>query len=366
MRVLFLANASSIHTVKWVNALVNRNIEVHLIYLNGDEPSNNEIDSKVVTYKLNYSGTKGYFMNVLELRRLFRKINPDVINAHYASGYGTLARLSRLKPLVLSVWGSDVYNFPYKNSINRRLVVDNLKYADAIASTSFCMAEQVKSLGNFKKNKIHVTPFGVDVKKFKSSNKNRSNKNIIIGNIKTLAPTYGIDILVKSIKVLENNLEKKKLSELSKLIKVYIYGEGDQKEDLQNLIKALRLEKKVFLKGSIPNNQVPRALEEMDIFCITSLNESFGVAVVEAMALELPVVATDTEGFKEVLQPNVTGYIVEKNNIDEIANALEVLILNEHLRNSMGEKGRERVLKLYNWEKNVDSMIDLYTEVNKK
>ncbi len=48
---------------------------------------------------------KDIFFNVLELKKTFRSIKPDVVNVHYASGYGTLARLAKLKPLVLSVWG---------------------------------------------------------------------------------------------------------------------------------------------------------------------------------------------------------------------------------------------------------------------
>ncbi|TAA72855.1 glycosyltransferase [Planococcus salinarum] len=366
MKILFLANAASIHTVRWVNSLVDRNHEVHLVFNKGNEPTCNKINSKVIIHKLKYSGTKGYFVNTLELKKYFKKIKPDVVNAHYASGYGVLARLSKLSPLILSVWGSDVYSFPYRNSFSKKLVVENLLYADKIASTSYCMAEQVKNLMNVNKENIFITPFGVDLEKFKKRNIMKKNDNILIGNIKTLSPTYGIDILIKSIRVLMDSLNEKNLSEVAGKIKVYIYGEGNQKNELEKLIETLRLEKIVYLKGSIPNDKVPNALEELDIFCVTSLTESFGVAVVEAMAMELPVVATDADGFKEIINHENTGFIVERNNIDKIANALEKLVLNENLRVSMGIKGRERVIEQYDWEKNVDAMIGLYTNLEIK
>ena len=60
---------------------------------------------------------KGYYLNAPLLQRLAEKIKPDVVNAHYASGYGTLMRRAKLKNTVLSVWGSDVYDFPYKNRL---------------------------------------------------------------------------------------------------------------------------------------------------------------------------------------------------------------------------------------------------------
>ena len=100
MRVLFLANAASIHTVRWVNAISERGHEVHLVYKFDDVPKANTISEKVILHRLKYSGTKGYFFNAMQLKKLSHNIKPDVANAHYASGYGTLARLAKLKPLV--------------------------------------------------------------------------------------------------------------------------------------------------------------------------------------------------------------------------------------------------------------------------
>ncbi len=360
MKILFLANAASIHTVRWVNALADRKHEVHLVYNFDDEPRENIISDKVFLHRLKYAGTKGYFFNVLELKKTFRSIKPDVVNVHYASGYGTLARLAKLKPLVLSVWGSDVYDFPYQSRLKRCLIVRNLLYAEQIASTSYSMAEQVKCLIKTDKHKISVTPFGVDINIFSPDNEVKNNKTICIGNIKTLEPKYGIDDLIKSIRILIDNLINKGFKNIAEKIKINIYGDGEQKEELINLINRLGLQNIIYLKGRIPNNEVPKALEEMDIFCVTSVRESFGVAVVEAMSMELPVVATDVSGFREVVEHNVTGIIVKRKNPVAIATALEKLILNEELRIKMGKNGRKRVEELYDWDKNVDSMLEVY------
>lgn len=362
MKILFLANAASIHTVRWVNALADKNHEVHLVYKHDDEPTENTISEKVLLHRLKNAGTKGYFINVPELKRVFKSIKPDIVNAHYASGYGTLARLAKLKPLVLSVWGSDVYDFPYQSKMKMKLVVSNLLYADQIASTSHSMAEQVKSLITSDNYKINVTPFGVDVNKFSLSNTNKKHRNIYIGNIKALAPKYGIDDLIKSIRVLVDNLMHKDLKDVAEMIQVNIYGDGEQKNELIDLIKDLNLENVVYLKGKISNNEVPAALEELDIFCVASVldSESFGVAAVEAMSMELPIVATNVSGFKEVVDDNVTGLIVERKNPLALANGLEKLILDKDLRMKMGKHGRNRVMEFYDWDKNVDTMLKLY------
>lgn len=369
MKIIFLSAANNVHTVRWVNALAERGHNVHLVFQRNHRPSDNKISDKVILHCLKYSGNIGYFLNSIELNRLYKEINPDIVNAHYASGYGTLARLAKLKPLILSVWGSDVYDFPYQSKFNMRIIKKNLLYADKIASTSYCMANQVRRLLGSDYIDIEVTPFGVDIEKFsRKISVKKNGEKICIGNIKTLAPKYGIIDLIKAIKILKERLEKNGLTDISNRIIAHIYGDGKQREEIIELIKQLQLKDTVELKGRIPNPEVPMALEKMDIFCVTSVldSESFGVAAVEAMAMELPVVATDVDGFKEVVADGNTGIIVERKNPVAIAEALEKLVLNEELRIKMGRNGRKRVVELYDWNKNVDTMLELYKKCLRK
>ncbi len=365
MRILFLSNAASIHTVRWVNALSERGHEVHLVYKFDDIPKENEISEKVNQYRLKYSGTKGYFLNAIQLRQLSRRINPDIVNAHYASGYGTLVRLARLHPVVLSVWGSDVYEFPYQSKFKMKILLDNLRYANVVASTSASMAEQVRLLLNDENMKVHITPFGVDMSKYKKSKITINTDKIVIGNIKSLKKVYGIEYLIKATYILKNKLKSNNKIELSEKIITVIYGDGILREELELLVKELGLQDSVFFKGKIPNSEVPRALEEFDIFCATSNQESFGVSLVEAMAMGLPVVATDVPGFREVVDHEKTGIIVENKNPEKIAYALEKLIFNRELRKELGENGRNRVEELYNWENNVTKMLEIYERLSK-
>ena len=365
MRILFLSNAASIHTVRWVNALSERGHEVHLVYKFDDIPKENEISEKVNQYRLKYSGTKGYFLNAIQLRQLSRRINPDIVNAHYASGYGTLVRLARLHPVVLSVWGSDVYEFPYQSKFKMKILLDNLRYANVVASTSASMAEQVRLLLNDENMKVHITPFGVDMSKYKKSKITINTDKIVIGNIKSLKKVYGIEYLIKATYILKNKLKSNNKIELSEKIITVIYGDGILREELELLVKELGLQDSVFFKGKIPNSEVPRALEEFDIFCATSNQESFGVSLVEAMAMGLPVVATDVPGFREVVDHEKTGIIVENKNPEKIAYALEKLIFNRELRKELGENGRNRVEELYKLENNVTKMVEIYERLSK-
>lgn len=361
MKIIFLGGAGSIHTIRWVNSLSEKGLEVILVSLKGEVETIGKINDNVKVIYLPFGTKLGYYLNVFALKKIISKEKPDLINAHYASGYGTLGRLSGFNKKLLNVWGSDVYDFPNESKLKKRIIEKNLKNYTAIASTSYCMAEETKKYLENKSKEIFITPFGVDTEKFKNLNIEKKENEIIIGIVKTLTEKYGIEYLIKAIKELENILD----IENYKKIKLLIYGKGELKNKLEDLTKELQIEDKVIFKGYISNEDVPKALNEMDIFVVPSIldSESFGVAAVEAMACEIPVIASSVGGLKEVIIDKETGYLVPKKDHKEIAKYLKKLILDKNLRTSLGKNGRKRVLENYDWNSNVDYMIKIYREI---
>lgn len=359
MKVVFISGANSIHTIKWVNALSNRGIEVVLISLKDHENTENNIDKNIKIIYLPIKGTKGYYLNSLFINNIIKREKPDLINVHYASGYGTLGRFIKFENKLLNVWGSDVYDFPNQSSLKKKILIKNLSAYKGIASTSHCMARETKKY--IKNKEIYITPFGVDINLFKNLNYKKDKNKIVIGIVKTLSPKYGIEYLIKAVKELENILEK----EIFNKIEVHIYGKGYLEEELKQLTVGLNLEEKIKFLGFIKNTDVPKAINKMDIFVVPSIlnSESFGVAAVEAMACEVPVIVSDADGLKEVVVNNETGFIVPKKDFKTIAEKLKELILDEELRAKFGKNGRKRVLELYNWNDNVDKMIEIYKKL---
>lgn len=365
MKVLFLSAANNIHTIRWVNALTQRGIEIILVSLKNHNHQNtkNKIDSKVKIYYLPFSGMKGYYLNIFSLKKIIKQTKPDLINVHYASGYGTLGRFLKTNKKLLNVWGSDIYDFPNQSKLKKQILLKNLKAFKYIASTSLCMAEETKRFLNSKKT-IFITPFGVDTKIFKSL-ESKKEKKITIGIVKTLKKNYGIEYLIEAFNILCERY-KEEDSILYDNLYLEIYGEGELKNDLQNMVKEFELEKKVYFGGYIENIKLPEIINRFDIFCVpTSGNESFGVAAVEAMACEIPVIASNVDGLKEVVVNGQTGFIVPKKNSQKLAQKLDELIKNKTFRTVMGKNGRERVEELYEWEKNVGTMVEIYKKICK-
>lgn len=360
MKIVVIAPSSVNHTVKVVNELAKRNHIIHLFSLKNHREGNDKLNKSIKIYYSPNSSPIGYYSDVFWIRKKIKQLKPDVINVHYASGYGTMARLCGEHPALLSVWGSDIFDFPKKNFVNKRILQKNLKFFDHVVSTSNIMALETKKYLD-KNSKVTVIPFGVDLNKFKPIEKNKNNTNIIkILCIKNLEPVYGIEFLIEAIRILPVYLQDDNLH-----VYLDIYGSGSQQESLQGFIERSNLSACVKLKGYVENKKVPRLLSEADICCIPSLRESFGVSVIEAMAMNIPVVATKTDGFNEIIDNNIDGFLVEIANSESLAEKIAFLIKNIKLRNNFASNAREKVEKLYDWKENMDSFETLLGEFKK-
>lgn len=360
MKVLFISPANSIHTVRWVNSLSEKEIDIVLVSLKKHKKTINKISNKVKIIYLPFPGIVSCYLNAIFMNRIVKKEKPDLINVHRASSYGILGRFLKFENKLLNVWGSDVYDFPNQNNLKKKILIKNLSAYKAIASTSYCMAKETKKYLKEDK-KIYITPFGVDIELFKNLDYKKDKNKIVIGIVKTLESKYGVEYLIKAVKELENILEK----EIFNKIEIHIYGKGSLEQKLKQLVIDLNIKEKVKFLGFIKNIDVPKAINRMDIFVVPSIlnSESFGVAAVEAMACEIPVIVSDVDGLKEVVVNNETGFIVPKKDYRAIAEKLKELILNKELRKNFGKNGRKRVLKLYNWNDNVENMIEVYKKL---
>lgn len=357
MKVLLIAAASSVHTMRWANAFVQRGAIVHLVSEHDPIPG---FDQAVRLHRLPHVGGLGYVLNRTALRRIIREFHPDVMNAHYASGYGTLAVRDVNVPLVLNVWGSDVYEFPDAGPVQRWLLKRNLRRADAVVSTSEVMArrtaEVCPGLGP-----IAVVPFGVDVDRFSPMPRAESGE-LVLGTVKTLAPKYGIDTLLRAFKLVCDR-------QPSREMRLRIVGGGSQESELKRLAVQLGVEGATDFVGSVPHDAVPGELRKLDVYVALSRthSESFGVAIIEASACGVPVVVSNVGGLPEVVEDGVTGFIVAPEDPTAAANAIEQLLASKELRDRMGTAGRDRVERLYAWGACVDrQMAVLRSAIDRK
>ncbi|MCI5729614.1 MAG: glycosyltransferase [Clostridia bacterium] len=362
MRIAFVSAGQSVHTVKWVNALAKRGHQVNLICLPNHKPDKDALHPDVKVTLLPDGGQRGYISNAGALRRAVVEFDAEIVNVHYASGYGTLMRRSKVHPTILSVWGSDVYDSPEVSPLFKKMVAKNLNAADAVASTSRIMAQRVHDFFEYDKE-ITVTPFGVDTTLFQPAKE--KHEGFVVGCVKALEEKYGLPYLIRGFGLFLRSLPE----EEQKQVSLRIYGKGSQEKALGSLIQQQGLTGSAQLCGEIAQEKVPAALQQMDVCVLPSINnsESFGVAAVEAMSCGLPVIAGDVDGFRETVEDGKTGWLIPVENDQAVCEALQrVYAMSPVDREQMGLLGRARVRRLYDMQENVDTMLALYQEISRK
>lgn len=179
---------------------------------------------------------------------------------------------------------------------------------------------------------------------------------IVIGSIGVLEKDKGQKYLVEA-------LARLKAQDITNVICV-ICGTGPMEADLKELMRARGLENEVLFLGF--RTDIPRVLKMLDILVIMSLTiESFSMAAVEAMAMEVPLIATNVGGIPEVVDDGITGIIVPPANVDALCEAIKYLIQNPGIRFRMGQNGRVRVLERFTIESNVRRTEDIFLQLLK-
>ncbi len=367
-RLFILSDGKNPHTLKWVRGLASEGYSIFLYSLSPFDPAlyaafpNVQMEHAHFDEKLKKSGDGAlmkiqYLKVLLRVRELVRKFNPDIVHAHFASSYGLIGALSGFHPFYISVWGADVYDFPKKSFLHKCILMFNLMKADRLFSTSFVMAEETSQ---YTKKKIDIIPFGVDVKRFSPQTMKHPmipENHLVIGTVKSLEDKYGITYLLEAFAIL-----KKRRPETP--MKLLIVGRGTKEAKYKELAASLGIASDTIFTGFIPVEQVADYQNMIDIPVFPSIldSESFGVAVVEASSCAKPVIVSAKGGLKEVVEDGVSGIIIEAKDSSLIADAIIKLIDNPELRKNYGTHGRERVMKLYDWQLNLKTMINAYQD----
>lgn len=354
-RIALLGPANSIHLQRWAAALVERGHAVTVVSQQRCDRA--LLPAQAEVHWLRHASPVGYFVNAPELRRWLAQWRAEILNAHYASGYGTTAALCGFRPTLLSVWGSDVYDFPYEGAVKGRLLRWNLRRATALASTSHAMAQQVRRLTP-ERHDVAVTPFGVDLQRFAPAPR-RERGALTIGIVKLLTPKYGIDLLLRAFAGLLRDADVRALPLPCRLL---IVGDGPQRPALEALARDLGIAPDTEFAGEVAHADVPGWLHRLDIYAAPSRldSESFGVAVIEAGACGLPVVVSDAGGLPEVVRDGETGLVVPRENVPALQAALKRLLLDAALRERLGRNGRAHVEREYDWQHCVRLMEQAY------
>ncbi len=205
------------------------------------------------------------------------------------------------------------------------------------------------------RNKIQVIYNGIDLSAYDNQSFDvlykRQGNEIIIGNAGRLSEEKGQNYLVE----LAYELKKKGWN-----FKILIAGEGKLKNRLIKFARTQGVEEHIIFLGFVKN--IKSFNNTIDIFALTSLYEGFGYVLVEAMAARKPVVAFDINSSAEIIEDGVSGFLVEKGDVNGLYQKISYLYENPEAAIQIGEQGRKRVESIFTFS---ESMEKVETLINK-
>jgi glycosyltransferase involved in cell wall biosynthesis len=179
-----------------------------------------------------------------------------------------------------------------------------------------------------------------------------SSQHLLIGSVAHLLPKKGHAVLLEAMVSVRSQVPSARL---------IVAGRGRESERLRQLTEQLGLNDVVQFLGY--RNDIPNLMNACDIMVQPSLEEAFGVSLVEAMAIGRPIVGSNVGGIPEVVENGVTGFLVTPGVADLLAKSLVDLLRNPTLRKDMGVAGQARAKKLFTIEKHAADYEAVWSEL---
>lgn len=272
------------------------------------------------------------------------------------------ARRARL-PLITSFHGFDATKRVKENPRYRRKLKRLFRKGKAFTAVSEHMKKQLVRLG-CPPNKITLIRSGIDLRKFPMlpAEEVRDGKYRLL-SVGRLTEKKGMDTLIRAFRRVRKKYPHAKL---------IIVGDGEEKQKLKRMVKRYKLGKQVILKGALPHQNVQRELARCHLFviaCKTARNgnqEGIPNVLMEAMATGRPVISTYHAGIPELVQNNVTGYLVPERSPTKLARKIEQVIAGRQEWPRIVAKAREKVERNHDIEKQRAKLEQLYMQVMKK
>jgi len=296
----------------------------------------------------------GSVKEILHLRGIFSRNRPGVMYVN-VSGYevaGIACRLCRIPAL-------GMYHNAYirRDSFLRRFLDrKTIIFYDHLIGPSRYSIDSWNAQVRLPPERWSLIPHGIDISVFSGSVSEKQRQvgdGFRLVSVSRLDPMKGIDYLIRALKMMNDPR-----------ISLDILGEGSEEARLKELVRELGLEERVRFRGFISD---PRAyLDKAHCFVLASVFlESFGMALVEAMASGLPVVTSDFGPLEEVNIHGATGLVVPAGNSGALAQAFRQLMDDPAFCVKMGKAGRERAVVYFSKDRMVNETLALCGRVLK-
>lgn len=312
--------------------------------------------------RLNYSKLPAFvFFEWLATIRWLRSGKFDLLHSHWLlpQGFvGTLTAGPLSIPHVCTVHGGDVFGL--QGTLLKKFKSFAIRHADAITVNSSATRQVVSSICD-NCSALHTIPMGVSPAPHYGttpiSSQLRQRKGPLVLFVGRLVEEKGLTDLLEAFSLLHDKHQN---------ITLVVIGEGQDRPLFEKQARDLGLTEKVRFTGWLNSDQLPAYLAEADIFVAPSRTspegwvEAQGLTIIEAMMAGLPVIATQTGGIVDSVEHNISGILIPERSPPKLAEALNHLLINPKLAESLGQKARHKAITKFSRQSSATKFSQLF------
>ncbi len=352
-------------TVTAVKQLLKHEIETELLCYPGSRIHQTAVEEGLIVHTVKASG---YFhpSEILKVKRLIKKNGYSLIHTQASKDLWILTPALKLAgagiPLFLT---KQLGSFIVKKDFLHKYLYERVTVAFAISKI---IETNLIGTTPLAKEKIKLLHNGVDTDLFSPENGNGdkvrkefgiADEQIVVGMLARLSEGKGHEEILTAAEKLRRKFDNLKFL----LVGEASRGEEDYADKIKTLAEKHKLKNVIFADFRSDTADV---LAAMDIFAFPSHSEAFGIALVEAMAMEKPCVASDSNGILDIVIDGKTGLLFKTGDAEDLTRKLEGLILSEEKRIEFGKAARERAVKNFDINILTERVIGYYSEFIEK
>jgi glycosyltransferase involved in cell wall biosynthesis len=273
------------------------------------------------------------------------------LHVHFSTAVATVGLLTSVAwevPFSLSVHGPDEFHSVAEYYLEQK--IERAKFILCISD--YCRSQLMRVASPMHWSKFEVVRLGVDPAVFaprRLEKKNGDGFDIVC--VGRLVPAKGQMILMRAFA---------DLIALGYNVRLKIVGDGVDRKQLESFVDSCGLTSAVEFRGALSHSETRRVLEEADLFVLASFAEGLPVALMEAMAMEIPCLSTYVAAIPELIRDGLDGLLVPASSQEALTGAMKSMIDNPTLRRNLAAAGRRRVLAFYNLAENARALAVVF------
>lgn len=373
MKVIYFSKNYTPHDYRFLFSLSQTKHEVYFLQLEATTRQTEDRPVPENVRQILWAGGKHEFRwrdvprLTLDLRRIIKEIQPDIIHAGPIQNCAFLVALSGFRHLLAMSWGYDLVMDADKSWWMKQVTSYTLRRSAFFTSDANVTREKAVAFG-MKPERTVVFPWGIDLEHFlpkkeerrkKTSKPNRKSsivnrKSVTLFCSRTWELIYGVDVLAKAfVKVASENPN----------VNLILLGGGSQGNHIRQILLKGGVMERVHFGGQVGQRDLPRWYHMADVYISPSHVDGSSVTLMEAMASGLPCLVSDIAGNREWIEDGVNGWLFRDGDVDDLAGKILHAIKKKREFRRIGELARKTAEERADWKKNFGKLLKVYNVI---